>query len=90
MSKLDDIKEQSPEDMLAAGWVLLEYNLQLLLWVGRDQDGNRYDIGKIAFAEGLRFDSVNIHGNSCRRCKPQDLVKFGACVIPRRNISGNR
>ena len=91
MTKLDATRLYTPADMLAAGWVLMEYDLMSKSFIGRNEAGDRYEMPEAAFISAeLNRDWVTWSGKLYYRCKPEKLKEVHAVILPLRNVADNR
>jgi len=73
------------------GWVLLDYDMMVDAWVGRDGGGNRWSIPPEKFQDrALTWMLLECDGKSYRCCKPDDLTLHGAQMVPMRNSGDTR
>lgn len=82
-------KENTVEQALEAGWVLLEYELFSLSFTGRDLEGNIYQILTNQLSE-VKCTEVELNGKRFIRCKGKDLRKHGALFLAKGNVADNR
>lgn len=91
MESVRIVRNNSVADMKRYGWVVMDYSHLDDRWIGRDHDGNSWSVDPVRFENGLEWVDFNYKDRFWFRCcKPDDLRKAGAIMVPKRNVGDTR
>lgn len=90
MEKHRKITDNTVADMRRFGWVVLDYDHMDDAWIGKDHGGNKWSVEPHRFGSGLQWVDFGCDDRWYRCCKPAELHRFGAEMLPARNVGDPR